>query len=267
MPKEKLSSKEYWDANLEKAKLPRVNSATEYHLKATMDFIDGPLAAAGRKTFLEVGCGSSGWLPYFRRRYGYAVSGLDYSEVGCRLAEENMRLLGLPFEEVICEDILKWSSPKKYGVIFSYGVIEHFSEPGKVLGICAGHLEEGGLLITLVPNLRGLPGLLLKTFAPETYRMHQVLTEAELNAMNSRAGLERVKSGLVGIFSLAVHPWTSSGLSRFREGTLRRRILLGLINRADKLFSFFLGFLPGPTSSLFSPYIISVARKPVTGRN
>jgi 2-polyprenyl-3-methyl-5-hydroxy-6-metoxy-1,4-benzoquinol methylase len=267
MTEDKLSKKEYWDENLEKAKLPRVNSASEYHLKATMDFIDGPLSAAKKSTLLEIGCGSSGWLPYFRRRYGYAVSGLDYSEIGCRLAEENLRLLGLPCEGIICKDILEWDSAQQYGVIFSYGVIEHFNDPQKVIDICAGHLEEAGVLVTLVPNLLGLPGFLARTVVPEIYRMHKVITADELNALHARAGLEPVKTGYAGVFSLAPIPWALSGLAPFKEGTLRRRVCLGLINLANKLLSFFFSLLPAPASALFSPYLISIAKKPARRTN
>ncbi len=262
MSEEKLSKKEYWDENLEKAELPRVNTGADYHFKATMDYIHGPLTASGKKTFIEIGCGSSGWLPYFRRRYGFAVSGLDYSEIGCRLAEENMRLLGLPCEGITCADVLKWTTGEKYGVIFSYGVIEHFSEPEKVVGICAGHLEEGGLLITLIPNLHGLPGFLSKTVAPETHQMHKIITPEELTAMHLAAGLENVKTGYAGIFSLALIPWSRSRFFLLKEGTLRARISLGLINRANSLVAGVLRLLPGPVSKLFSPYIIAVFRKP-----
>ena len=178
------------------------------------------------------------------------------------IAGANMRLLGLPCEGITCADVLKWDSPEKYGVIFSYGVIEHFGEPRKVVDICAAHLEEDGILITLVPNLRGLPGLLSRTVSPATHGMHKVITPEELTGLHVRAGLEIIKTGYAGVFSLALIPWSSSERWLFREGALRRRLALGLINQANKLISGALRFLPAPVSPLLSPYIIAMAKKP-----
>src|SRR4051794_40483195 len=36
---------------------------------------------------LEVGCGRSRWLPYLAKEFGFNVSGIDYSPVGCDQAE------------------------------------------------------------------------------------------------------------------------------------------------------------------------------------
>ncbi len=127
---EKLSSQEYWDQVLEKAKLPRVNTSRSYHYKVTMDFISTYLRDHEYTSFFEVGCGSSGWLPYFAQTYGFTVSGIDYSPVGCKLAVENLRILDIPYGEIICKDIFEkdCTDGKKYDIVFSYGVIEHFEK-------------------------------------------------------------------------------------------------------------------------------------------
>src|SRR5437660_12881004 len=44
---------------------------------------------------LEVGCGSSEWLPYLSKQFGFRVSGLDYSEKGCALASEILAAEGV----------------------------------------------------------------------------------------------------------------------------------------------------------------------------
>ena len=38
---------------------------------------------AGGVRLLEIGCGNSVWLPYFRKEHGFTIDGLDYSPVGC----------------------------------------------------------------------------------------------------------------------------------------------------------------------------------------
>jgi len=72
-----------------------------------MNFIDDIIKSSDYKTFIEIGCGSSGWLPYFAKKYGLLVSGLDYSEVGCRLAEENLKMQNIQYGEIICKDIFE----------------------------------------------------------------------------------------------------------------------------------------------------------------
>src|SRR5689334_3068852 len=102
---DKLSTQLYWNEVLADAQLPRVNNPEVYRYKVTMDFIDEHLKNRGYKNLLEVGCGSSGWLPYFAKKYNLEVSGIDYSEIGCKLAEENLKMLDIKYEKIICKDI------------------------------------------------------------------------------------------------------------------------------------------------------------------
>jgi 2-polyprenyl-3-methyl-5-hydroxy-6-metoxy-1,4-benzoquinol methylase len=260
MGPEKLSDKEHWEAVCALHNLPRENARGTYNYRVTMDFVAAYLKGAGYRTFMEIGCAASAWLPYFAREYGYSVSGLDYSETGCRLAEENLRLLGLKYDEIVCADIFEWGPGKKYDVIFSYGVIEHFDDPGKILGICREHLRENGLLITVVPNFNGLMGFLNEAAAPDIYRMHKVLTREQLVSLHEAAGLKNVRTDYAGIFSLAVVPWARSRRALLRPDGLPGKVAARVINYANLAFSLVLKHFDRPTSKFMSPYIISVAR-------
>lgn len=258
---EVLSTNEYWDSVLEGVKLPRVNHPKDYFI--TMDFIDGVLANEKKKSFLEVGAGSSGWLPYFAQKYGYIVSGLDYSDIGCKIAKENLRILNIKYDEIICEDIFKWNSSKKYDVIFSYGVVEHFEEPRKLIKICHDHLNDNGIIITLVPNLCGLMGAWSKRFVPDIYEMHKVISCNELKQMHLANGFTDITTQYVGTLSLGVIPWIRSNHLLFRNNSFQRKMSLFSIAVLNKIISTFLKLthlrLP---SRYFSPYIISIMRKP-----
>jgi 2-polyprenyl-3-methyl-5-hydroxy-6-metoxy-1,4-benzoquinol methylase len=257
-----LSTKEYWDSVLAKQQLPRVNSPKIYNYYVTMNFIDDILKKAKKRTFLEVGCGSSGWLPFFARTYGYVVSGLDYSEIGCRIAEENLKILNISYEAIICQDIFKWTEEKKYDVIFSYGVIEHFEHPEEILKICYDHLDSDGLIITVVPNLQGFMGLLSRLFVRDIYKMHKVITRENILQFHLRCGFKDVKTDYAGVLALGVIPWSKSKLFFFHENTLRRKILLKMITITDKILCFFFKTLRFDfTSSYWSPYVISIMKK------
>lgn len=257
---DKLSSEEYWDSVLSGAKLPRVNRHKHYYI--TMEFLDSVLSTEGKKTFMEVGAGSSGWLPYFAQKYGYIVSGLDYSDVGCKLARENLRILNLKYDEILCLDLFDWKGDKKYDIIFSYGVIEHFEEPEVVIRIFREHLNNDGVIITLIPNLCGLMGALSKLFVPEIYKIHKVISLEELTELHLKNGFNDIKTNYAGMFLLSVIPWERSEHFLFKAGSLQRSLNLFLIKLFNKLITMIDRFLGLQVRSrYFSPYIISIMRK------
>jgi len=257
-----LSTKEYWDEVLRKAQLPRINSYRNYSYRVTMDFIHSLLKDAKGKSMLEIGCGSSGWLPYFRKRYELEISGLDYSEVGCEVAEENLRMQKLDFQAIYCKDFLdsNFSLNRKFDFIFSYGVVEHFENTAEILAIFNKLLNPGGKLITLVPNLKGLNGYVTRKSMPEIYALHKVMTNKELRKFHMDAGLSIVRSSYVGTFSVAVLPFANSNGWFFKQGTKRRERALTFIGYLDTVFSTFFKItrinLPG---KFLSPYIICIA--------
>jgi 2-polyprenyl-3-methyl-5-hydroxy-6-metoxy-1,4-benzoquinol methylase len=258
-----LSEKDYWDHVLENAHLPRLNSDELYGYRITMDYIHEVLKDSKGKSFLEIGCGSSGWLPYFKKRYNLKISGLDYSKVGCSIAEENLRLQGLPFDEIYCKDFLEkdFSLPKRFNFIFSYGVVEHFKDTEEVLAIFAQLLEPGGVMITLVPNLNGLNGYVTKTLMPEIYAIHKIINNKELASFHRGIGLKVLKSNYVGTLSLAVLPFANSTNWFLRKNTFRRKAFLKLVSVLDRGFSAFFKFTGiNIPSQLFSPYIICIAQ-------
>jgi 2-polyprenyl-3-methyl-5-hydroxy-6-metoxy-1,4-benzoquinol methylase len=260
----KLSTQGYWDDVLAAAQLPRVNTPAAYHHRVTMDFIDACLKGQPYSSFFEVGCGSSGWLPYFAQTYGYKVSGIDYSEVGCKLAEENLKLLSIPYGDIICRDIFEpdCTAGKKYDVVFSYGVIEHFDDPENIVRIFSSFLNEGGLMITLVPNLNGMMGALSRYFVKDIYKMHRVITARQLKNFHTNNGLQVVRAGYAGTFTLSVLPLTKSNRWLYKKGSFQRKITSFVLNTLNKVLTkFFTIFRINLPSQTFSPYAICIAKK------
>jgi 2-polyprenyl-6-hydroxyphenyl methylase/3-demethylubiquinone-9 3-methyltransferase len=149
----------------------------------------------GPRRFLEVGCGTGRWLIYFQKRFGYAVTGCDYSEVSCEMARRNLAGAGVE-GSVVQGDLFALTGA--YDVVFSTGLIEHFDEPGKVLAKFRSLLRPGGTLISLVPNLRGLSGLYHRWWKPETFNTHRPITLAELRGWYRELGLRQIDAGALG---------------------------------------------------------------------
>jgi 2-polyprenyl-3-methyl-5-hydroxy-6-metoxy-1,4-benzoquinol methylase len=261
---DKLSSRDYWDEILLQAELPRISTPRSYHQRITMNFVHDFIGRGNYKTFFEVGCGSSGWLPYFAKKYDLCVSGIDYSEPGCLLAEKNLAMLGIPYGEIICKDIFEpnCTNGKRYDIVFSYGVIEHFHDPGKLVSIFSEFLNPGGIMISLVPNLNGLMGTLSRFFVKDIFEMHRVIDSNELQQYHQRSGLHNLKTSFAGTFTLSVLPLTKSRIWLYKAESRQRKIVLFLVAAIDKIANSFLKLtgidIP---SRYFSPYIISIAEK------
>jgi 2-polyprenyl-3-methyl-5-hydroxy-6-metoxy-1,4-benzoquinol methylase len=257
-----LSTQSYWDEVLAGAALPRINSPKAYHYRVTMKYIDKYISSGNYRTLLEIGCGSSGWLPYFAKKYNLKVSGLDYSDVGCRLAEENLKMLNINYGEIICNDLLasECTGGKKYDIIFSYGVIEHFEEPEKIIGIFNSLLNEGGMVITLVPNLNGFMGWVSRHFVPAIFKIHKVMSATDLRRYHECNQLINIKTGYAGTFTLDVVPLIKS--ERLKSANRWSKFTFAFINKTNRLITRLISMLRiNLPSRQFSPYIITIANK------
>ena len=165
--------------------------------------------APGRR-FLELGCGTGRWLIYFHKRFGYSVTGCDYSEASYLMAKRN--LAAAEVEGTVVRGDL-FGHTGEYDVVFSTGLIEHFDDPPRVLAKFVSLLRPGGTLISLVPNLGGLSGLYHRLWKPETFATHRAITLAELRRWYGDLGLGQIEAGALG----SVIP------SRFPRDSFRRR--------------------------------------------
>jgi SAM-dependent methyltransferase len=141
-------------------------------------------------SLLEIGCAQSRWLPYFARKWGYRVAGLDYSAVGCRQSEDLLAREGIA-GEIYHQDLFSPDPQQlaRFDLVFSNGVVEHFEDTAAVLRQMAAYLKPHGLMITLVPNLSGWLGDLQKMVSPAVMAIHRPLTREELLEAHVAAGL------------------------------------------------------------------------------
>ena len=146
-------------------------------------------ALAGRSgALLEVGCGSSRWMPYFAHKFGFQVSGVDYSEVGCRQASDLLQRAGVS-GEVLHRDAFAPNPDlsDRFDVVISLGFVEHFTDTSQTVRSVARYVKPGGLLISASPNLAGILGVGQRLLNRPVYDVHvpfplEHLTEAHLQA-------------------------------------------------------------------------------------
>ena len=208
---------------------------------------------------LEVGVGGSEYLPYFRERFGFRVSGIDYSDTGCASARGLLEVAGIP-GDIVQADM--YSPPEgmlgRFDVVVSMGLVEHFVQTAAAVAACAAFARPGGLVITVIPNMKGLYGALFKIFNRSAYDTHVPLTLAQLQQAHGEAGLLDVR----GEYLLGL-PGVVDGARR--EPALVRRLLRRLVFPCSRAYWALeeRGF-GVPENAYSSPYMVCHARLAVS---
>ncbi len=261
---EDLAGEQFWEDAWSGRQLPPPVSPDRPELEYYMDrryheelarILDGRQGGE----LIEVGCAGSRWLPYFASRLGFRVSGLDYSETGCAQARAMLEREGI--DAPIHEGDL-FSPPQdllnRHDVVVSFGLVEHFQHTDQAIGALAELVRPGGLLVTFVPNTRGLPGLLMRLINRQVHDAHKPLRLENLRSAAQAAALATRElryfmSLNLSALSLAIcsRPpswWTRPLLRGFSAVTK----LAWACNRLG---------LPEMPNRLVSPFIIHVGEK------
>ena len=209
------------------------------------------------KQLIEMGCGGSRWLPYYRAAFGCEITGLDYSHIGCIAAKALLDDLQMP-GKIIQGDMFKppVGLHGKFDYLVSNGLVEHFADTGAAVAACAAFLKPGGLMITSVPNMTGPLGWLQRLFDSELYEKHVPLSRADLALAHGHAGLEIVSCDYVMLAHLGVLQF--GALQRI-TGPRIAQVIKVAISSPVWLIGPRLGMKPNRYTS---PYIFCVARKP-----
>lgn len=150
---------------------------------------------------LEIGGAPGGYLAYIARTFGHEVSAIDSSPVGCRKLEENFELLEIPVS-VYCRDVLEGdlSDLPRFDLVYSLGLIEHFSDPVPMIRKHVELAKPGGLVILGLPNFRGISRPILRLTRPELSKKHNLRTMdlRTWSTFEREIGLEVVFRGYVG---------------------------------------------------------------------
>ena len=209
------------------------------------------------KRILEIGAGDSAWLPYLAKTLPSSQCvGLDYSESGCALLSERARTEGASVE-VMHGDMFAESSPlhRTFDVVLSFGVVEHFSDLGRVLSAKSRYAKPDGTVFTLIPNMAGLLGTLTRRWNPKIYARHNPHDLRTFALGHQRAGLNVISSGYLGSNNFGV----LSGCFPERQG------IAWNIQRTLFAISLAVWSLEGvagtfPSTKVFAPYLYAVSR-------
>jgi len=199
------------------------------------------------KHFIELG-GFPGYnCVYFSKYLNYSVSFLDFY-VDEQLVRQLEMHNQIPANSIHCieSDLFAFETDKRYDMVFSCGLIEHFDNTADVIERHYRLVAEGGQLMILIPNFRGLNGLIQKWFDRENLEKHN-LQSMKLDFLAETLASINVKNAQVFYFGKPML-WLEP---KVNQKMLAK--LIKLLSYAIKLFPFKGRFL--------SPYIAITAEK------
>ena len=255
---DKLTEKQYWENYWKAIVLPvevrRENSPP--NMVVELDIFEKYLPRE-KLSIMEVGGAPGQYLAYFHKVFGYEISCLDYSSVGCEKTKENFKLLKIPgkvFQGDLFSDHLQLP---QFDVVCSFGFIEHFTDLGGVVG---GHLEflkPGGILLLGVPNFKGINHWFLKRLAPDLLKGHNLKSMDAKTWRNFENDfrLEVLFKDYVGGFEPAV-------FLKQEKKSFVTNILFFVARVLNRIFHNNLKWLRRFNSKMTSGYLMGIYRKP-----
>jgi SAM-dependent methyltransferase len=200
-----LTDQSYWDSvwsftdeHLREA--PVVGAGL--HQQALMQIFRRRLRPGTR--FLEVGAGGSPWPAHIASRLGAEGWGIDFSRGGLGIAAACASRDGVRVRLVDGDFFDREKLPAgAFEVVYSGGFVEHFPDPLPLMQRFAELLAPGGVVVTAVPNLDGVNGLLQRLCDRECYDRHVVFTPASLDHAHALGALVPVEPArFLGVMDL-----------------------------------------------------------------
>ena len=206
-----MASRDHWDKvyeNVDSLNVHKGWKPSNYEAWCLESMLDRVIQKYKPKRILEVGCGNSTWLPYIAKKYGIDVYGLDYSEKGCVQARNRLEVEGVN-GTILCGDLFDISALEigKFDFVYSLGLIEHFENTENIQKHLLDLVEEGGVLLSEVPNLYSIHGLLSFLYQPRQLEKHIFLSPKKLIESLSNLNVCEIEVKHLGLMSFNIVAW------------------------------------------------------------
>lgn len=266
---ERLSEQEYWSRLYERAPLANtVEPRLQWLLRTYADAMlwDHLLPdALGRRpglTVVELGSAPGTNLIRFHREFNCDVYGVEYTPSGAAYNRELFRVNGLDPKHVVQADILdpafQDEYERRFDVVFSFGLIEHFDDPLPALAAHARLAKPGGTVIVVIPNLRGVHYGLTVLFNRSLLAIHNLTLmqrDRFLEATRTVTALAHY-CGYCGVFNFDLHNTAPQSVKRHLLRLCKLSCLpLQWVLRAICPCGWF-------ESARFSPYLVFIGHLP-----
>jgi SAM-dependent methyltransferase len=196
-----LTEVEFWDQYWGNCRLPsEVDLAFSFD-RCLAQALRAHLPAISGECF-EVGCAPGKWMAFMSKEFSMSSHGIEYSHAGMVATEKNFRMLGLTPGYIYTGDFFSTEPTRQFDVVMSFGFIEHFDEPDKVVEQHLRWLKPGGILILGVPNFRGIYYYIQRILDNTLLEKHNlsIMSTKYLGDLAIRFGLTKEFVGYIGSF-------------------------------------------------------------------
>ena len=286
----RLSTPEYWEkwfAESSTEELPAAGVATEMSAKRKLlTRVVGQKAYAAMRSnysssllwdviyptylpkkhglkFLELGSAPGTNLVRMKEEFHYEPYGIEYTKNGVKQNRDLFIRNGIDPNNVIHDDFLSDAVAAKYtntfDIVYSGGLIEHFTNVGEVIDRHVDLVAPGGLLVVGIPNLRGMNYALTKIVNGPILDVHNlsIMDKGVFCSLFDRGSLEPLYCDYYGTINLQLfftdNRYFKNIVDRvFNTGQLFLNLLLNrtLMERSARL-----------ENKYTSPYLIYIGRK------
>ena len=160
------------------------------------------------KTCIEIGCFPGNFLVAFNKNFGYRVFGIDIVDK-MSLIKKNLDMHCIREYGIYKKNLLDFNPKKKFDVVSSFGLIEHFSNPKKYIDKMLKLLKPGGYFIMGLPSIRYFNYFLHNTFDKPTLRTHY-LTMMDLRKIENIFKSRRLKTIHLSYYRFFEYSFTNS---------------------------------------------------------
>lgn len=245
-----LTSPTYWGDRQTQLKVPKDQGA----MKDLLDAIEPFLLQYRHQRWIELGC-SPGNVSYLLfNRIPFIPFGVDFSPQAQMYLETMARYAGV-HATLFQLDLREFSPTEPYDVVMSFGLIEHFSNPGEILDHHYRLCRKGGLLVTAIPHFRYLQWLYHRLFDRRDLAKHNIsmMNLGTFKGFAERNNLQVLHLGYVG----RINFWNVDDSGPRMKAMIRKGLSLAVRAFVNRLLAH---ILP-PHKKLYAPWIVFIARK------
>jgi SAM-dependent methyltransferase len=169
----RIPNKNYWDSNWA-GTVPSGSLSSLNVFNADLKMLFRSLRLTRLAQVAEIGFAPGKTLGWIHDRITSRVVGVDYSEEGCAVARQFFAATGRNVR-VLCEDATAVKElDRQMDLVYSIGVLEHFSDPCDMLAAHLRWLKDDGTALVLIPNYSGLYQRLQARLDPKNLEIHNL---------------------------------------------------------------------------------------------
>jgi len=219
------------------------------------------LASFKNRKAIEIGSAPGTSMVRLRDEFGIIPFGVEYTEKGANLNRAVFAANDIAESNLIQADFFsdefQNTHKERFDLVVSRGFIEHFTDAGKVIEKHLAVLKDGGLLVVMIPNLRGIYFSWTALFNPDQLPLHnlEIMKKIEFQKLFEDKELTPLYCNYYGTFNF----WMFTS----RQGSPMRHVIkiLLIVQRVLNLMFRLLFRDKGCESAFFSPDLIYIGIK------